>query len=242
MSTGLETNHPPLQLFDAVSFAFMLVSVRYGVGRHNYYLPADEEMLAEKWLFLSQPPFPWSLAFSKVSIAWMLLRLQREKRWWCWTMYFLMFVSVGVAVTSNIFQLTICKPLEAVWDHSITSAVCSNPKTSQISIYVTSSLTIVTDVALSFAVRASKLFFDRGFETLKELTWSFSCQPMSFIVHIQRPLREKIALGFVMGLGLVASSASIAKTFAIGSYGATGDSMMDTVALTTWSMAEAQLA
>ena len=163
MSPGLQTNHLPLQLFDAISFSLMLVSVRYGVGRHNYYLPADEEMLAEKWLFLSQPPFPWSLAFSKVSIAWMLLRLQREKRWWCWTMYFLMFVSVGVAVTSNIFQLTICKPLEAVWDHTITTAVCSNPKTSQISIYVTSSLTIVTDVALSFAVRASRLCFDRAF-------------------------------------------------------------------------------
>ena len=238
MSPSLQTDHLPLQLFDAVSFAFMLVSVRYGVGRHNYYLPADEEMLAEKWLFLSQPPFPWSLAFSKVSIAWMLLRIQREKRWWCWTMYFLMFVSVGVAITSNIFQLTICKPLEAVWDHTITTAVCSNPKTSQISIYVTSSLTIVTDVALSFAVRDSRTLL-RNSQSADEI---LSCQPISFIVHIQRPLREKIALGFVMGLGLVASSASIAKTFAIGSYGATGDSMMDTVALTTWSMAEAQLA
>jgi hypothetical protein len=150
----LVTNFVVLQLFDAVSFAFMLVAVRYGVGRHNYYVPPDEEMLAEKWLFLSQPPFPWSLAFSKVSIAWMLLRIQRDRRWWTWTMCFLMFVAVGVAVVSNIFQLTICKPLAAVWDHTITTAVCSSPKTSQISIYVTSALTIVTDVALSIAVCA----------------------------------------------------------------------------------------
>ncbi len=143
------------QLFDAVSYAFMLVAVRYGVGRHNYYVPADEEVLAEKWLFLSQPPFPWSLAFSKVSIAYMLFRIQRDRRWWTWIMFFLMFVAVGVAVVSNIFQLTICKPLAAVWDHSITTAVCSPPKTSQISIYVTSALTIVTDVALSIAVRVT---------------------------------------------------------------------------------------
>ncbi len=59
---------------------------------------------------------------------------------------------------------------------------------------------------------------------------------------MQRPLREKIALAFVMGLGIFASSASIAKTFMIGSYGKTGDSLMDTVGLTTWSMVEAQLA
>ncbi len=45
-----------------------------------------------------------------------------------------------------------------------------------------------------------------------------------------------------MGLGIVASSASIAKTFMIDSYGKTGDTLMDTVGLTTWSMVEAQLA
>ncbi len=130
----------------------MLVSVRFGVGRHNYYLPPDEEMLAEKWLFLSQPPFPWSLAFSKVSIAWMLMRIQRDRIWWTWTMYFLMFVSVGVAVVSNIFQLSACRPLAAVWDHTIKNPVCNAPSVSQTSIYVTSSLTIVTDFVLSIAV------------------------------------------------------------------------------------------
>jgi hypothetical protein len=45
-----------------------------------------------------------------------------------------------------------------------------------------------------------------------------------------------------MGLGIFASSASIAKTFEIGSYGKNGDTLMDTVGLTTWSMVEAQLA
>jgi hypothetical protein len=49
-------------------------------------------------------------------------------------------------------------------------------------------------------------------------------------------------LAFVMGLGIVASSASIAKTVVVGSYGKTGDTLMDTVPLTTWSMVEAQLA
>ncbi|KAK4149390.1 hypothetical protein C8A00DRAFT_18909, partial [Chaetomidium leptoderma] len=195
----------------------LLVAIHYGVGRHNYYVPDDEEVLAEKWLFLCQPPFPWALAFSKMSIAWMLIRIQRDRPWWTWSMYFLMFVSAGIAIVSNIFQLSACKPLAAVWDHSIVDAVCADPNTSQTSIYVTASITIVTDVALSLA-------------------------PISFIVNIQRPMREKVALGFVMGLGIFASSASIAKTFMIGSYGKTGDTLMDTVGLTTWSMVEAQLA
>lgn len=135
-----------------ISFVLLLIGVYYGVGRHNYYVPDDEEVEAEKWLFLCQPPFPWALAFSKMSIAWMLLRIQRERPWWKWSMYLLMFVAFGVAVVSNIFQLSACKPLYAVWDHSNPDAVCTDPKISQVSIYVTASLTIVTDVALSLAV------------------------------------------------------------------------------------------
>lgn len=143
----------------------MLVSVRFGVGRHNYYVAPEEEVLAEKWLFLSQPPFPWSLAFSKVSIAWMLMRIQRDRTWWVWTMYFLMFVSVGVAVVSNIFQLSACRPLAAVWDHTIKNPVCNSPSVSQTSIYVTSSLTIVTDFVLSIAVGLNE-----GIGTTRDLT------------------------------------------------------------------------
>lgn len=214
------------------------MAVHYGVGRHNYYVPTPDETLAEKWLFLSQPPFPWSLAFSKVSIAWMLLRIQRERLWWTCFMYALMIIAVGVAIVSNVFQLSLCKPLSGVWDHTDPNVVCSDPKTGQTSIYVTSALTIVTDVALSIAVR--RRLPRAWFERASLIPCIF--QPITFIIHIQRPLREKIALAFVMGLGIVASSASIAKTFMVGSYGKTGDTLMDTVALTTWSMAEAQLA
>lgn len=45
-----------------------------------------------------------------------------------------------------------------------------------------------------------------------------------------------------MGLGIFATSASIAKTFMVESYGKTGDTLMDTIGITTWSMLEMQLA
>ena len=219
----------------------MLVAVHYGVGRHNYYVPDDQEVLAEKWLFLSQPTFPWSLACSKVSIAWMLIRIQRDERWWTWSMYLLMTVSVGVAIVSNVFQLSMCKPISAIWDHSTPGALCTDLHVAQRSIYITSALTIATDFALSLAVRLSDPLNRGNFSRAKMLTTRPN-QPISFIIHIQRPLREKIALGFVMGLGIFASSASLAKTFMVESYGKTGDSLMDTVGLTTFSMLELQLA
>jgi len=45
-----------------------------------------------------------------------------------------------------------------------------------------------------------------------------------------------------MGIGLLASAASIAKTFRAKDYGVTGDTLMDSVQLTIWSILESQLA
>ncbi|KAK3367195.1 hypothetical protein B0T24DRAFT_635222 [Lasiosphaeria ovina] len=199
------------------NWAFTLAGVKYGVGRHNYYIAPDQEVLAEKWLVFSEPFFPWALACAKMSIAWMLLRIQRDRLGWAITMYALMLVSIGVAISANTVFLTMCKPIWALWDHSNPDAVCGDPAKAQISIYVSAGLTVFTDIVLSIA-------------------------PITFIMAIQRPLREKLVLAFIMGLGLMASTASIYKTFKAKDYGVTGDTLMDTVQITLWSITEAQLA
>src|SRR5438132_480198 len=44
--------------FDLASWSIMLASVRYGVARHNYYVSPEDQILGEKFLFISQPPYP----------------------------------------------------------------------------------------------------------------------------------------------------------------------------------------
>ena len=139
--------------FDLASWSIMLASVRYGVARHNYYVPPQDQMLAEKYLFISQPPYPWAMAFAKLSIIWMLFRLRRDSRVWRIMLASVAVVVVGIAISSNAFQLSLCTPLWAVWDRSNPNAKCMDPQVAQTSIYVNSGLTIATDVILSFAVR-----------------------------------------------------------------------------------------
>jgi len=202
--------------FDMVEWVLLLISIGYGVGRHNYYVHPDDLVQAEKFLFLSQPPYAWALAFAKLSIAWMLLRIQRDQKGWPIFLYGMMVFVVLVAVTMNSFQLSIAKPLAAVWDHSIPDATFMDITVAQTSIYVTAAMTILTDVILSLT-------------------------PIAFIMNIQRPVREKVALAFVMGLGVIASIASIVKTTLVKNYGITGDDLMDSVGITTWSVLEMQL-
>ena len=172
---------------------------------------------AQKFLFLSQPPYAWALLSAKLSIIWMLLRLRRGKRAWTIFLYFMMAVVFGTCITMNVFQFTTCRPLAAIWDHSIANPVCLPPSALQISIYATAGTTIATDFILSSL-------------------------PIIFIVHIQRPWRERIALMVVMSLGIVASVASIVKTTLVKDYGVTGDDLMDGVNMTIWSILEVQLA
>ena len=197
-----------------VEWILLLISTTYGLGRHNYYVPAADEMQAEKFLFISQPSFPWAMAFTKISIACMLLRIHRSTSWVTF-LYIMIVVQVLWAVTANVFQFSLCKPLAAIWDHSIKNPKCI-PKEGQISIYVTAAITILTDVI-------------------------FSLLPLTFIVRIHRPLREKIALSCVMCLGLLASTASIIKTTRVKDYGVTGDTLVDGVGITLWSILEMQL-
>ena len=140
------------KICDLVNWILLLVAIHYGVGRHNFYVPEPDRILAEKFLFISQPTYPWSLTFSKMSIAWMLIRIRRDSRQWVITMAGMMVLSLGIAINSNAFQLTVCTPLWAVWDHSDPNAKCMDKDVAQASIYVNSSLTIATDFFLSFAV------------------------------------------------------------------------------------------
>jgi hypothetical protein len=175
----------------------LLIGIYYGVGRHDFYLTPDQLQNAEKFLFISQPPYAWALGFAKLSIIWMMIRIQRYQSIWPKFLYFTMVWVVLTSVTMNVFQFSLCKPLSAIWDHSVPNPVCLSPQISQTSIYVTAAMTIITDFILSL-------------------------MPLTFIIHIQRPTREKVALACIMGLGIIASIASIAKTTLVKNYGITG--------------------
>lgn len=193
------------------------MAVSWGMGRHNYYLRPSNEVQAEKYLFLSQPPFAWALVLAKISITSTLLRILRESTAWRWFLRVMVLFQVGIGITMNYFQFTLCKPLAAIWDPAVAAtAYCEPPDISQTSIYVTAALTILTDVILSLI-------------------------PLTFIVQLQRPMREKLAIAFIMALGLVASCASIYKATLVKNYGVTGDTLVDGVGLTIWSFLEMQL-
>lgn len=70
----------------------------------------------------------------------------------------------------------------------------------------------------------------------------FSLLPIVIIRKIRRPLREKIVVCFLMGLGLVASGAVISKILSLRSFGTNPDVTWINTNVAMWGMVELFLA
>jgi len=159
------------------------------------------------------------VTFTKISVACMLLRLQQGKAW-TWTMSTAIFILFTVTVIFTCFQLTSCKPLSSGWDFILDPSLlrnCVDPSKSWAAALSTSVCFTVSD------------FF-------------FSLIPLTFIFKIQVPLREKLVLCLLMGLGLVASIASVFKAVNSTILRRSRDNTWDSVPLVIWSFVEEHVA
>ncbi len=133
-----------------------------------------------------------SVPLIKTSVAIMLFRLLQSK-FWKRFLSVIIAIQVVMAVFVTIMHTTRCVPLNGLWDPTITDKKCWGTEAFRNTFSFTSAVTILTDIILSL-------------------------MPLTFILHIKRPLRERLVILFLMSLGIFASAASIAKTVIIQSY------------------------
>jgi len=159
-----------------------------------------------------------SVPLIKISVAIMLLRLLRGK-YWKRFLYVIIAVQVVMAVFVTLMQTTRCVPIKGLWDPAITDKKCWSEHAFRVSLSFTSVVTILTDVILSLI-------------------------PLTFILNIKRPLRERLMIVLLMGLGMFASAASIAKTVVIQSYTESAgpdNAMLSGMKIALWSAVEEQV-
>ncbi|KAK1755544.1 hypothetical protein QBC47DRAFT_413299 [Echria macrotheca] len=132
----------------------------------------------------------WGLSMTclKVSIALTLLRIQQKSLAWRIFLFSIIGLQVAYGILNVFFNLVIsCRPLAKAWDFRMTDGYCVPSDVMRAASNTGSGVNIVTDVLLSLA-------------------------PAVFLRKLNRPLRERIFICFLMGLGLIASAWSIVKT------------------------------
>ncbi|KAK4166907.1 hypothetical protein QBC43DRAFT_332107 [Cladorrhinum sp. PSN259] len=155
----------------------------------------ERGMNAGKHSWLAIPIWGLSMTCIKISIALTLLRIRGSERGWRIFLYTIMGVQAIYGVGNTVFDLAIaCRPLSAAWDVFTPGGKCVSVEVMRAVSNLGSSINITTDVLLSLA-------------------------PATFLRKLNRPLRERVFVCVLMGMGLFASVSSIMKTVIIKDWG-----------------------
>lgn len=203
------------QALTVVDFGFTVLRVKLQSG----VLSSEAVYAAEKYSFLAIPIWGIAMMFIKCSIALLLLKIQNQALWWrifCWSM---IAIITAYGIGNTFFIMLQCRPLEAAWDPSVLEdgGSCLPGSAIVTASNVGSAVNISTDILLSLA-------------------------PLAFLWKLRRPLREKLLIGALMGLGTIAAAASIVKAMLVKDYNAVDDSWERLVRINTWTMLEQLIA
>ena len=172
-------------------------------------------LAAQKGAFLSIPIWGMAMAFIKASVGLTLLRIQTSA-------WFKAFVWLNVAVAAAYgfgnmwFILFSCQPLSAAWGDLADpeSAKCLPPSAIRIAAVTGAVVSVLTDVLLSL-------------------------MPITFLWNLKRPLRERIVLGCLMAMGVLAGISSVVKNLIIADFGKPGlDMLAMNISISTWTALE----
>ena len=159
----------------------------------------------------------WSVALVKISIAIMLLRLQRTRNWALF-LYTIIGIQFIIAAFVTIIQTTRCIPITALWDPTSAPETrrCWGEANFKASLTAASILIILTDVI-------------------------FALIPLTFLHHVRRSLRDRLIIGFLMSLGLFASAAAVVKTIMVQRFNQADDPAGHGMSIALWASIEAQV-
>jgi hypothetical protein len=112
-----------LQICSLIQLVFNGMFIHYGEGRHVFYL--SEHHVNEAYRFSNLVMFPYILctAITKISVAFMVLRLTLAK-WMRYYMYALIASLVLVNGACVVILFAFCWPTAAFWDITIQDAQC----------------------------------------------------------------------------------------------------------------------
>jgi hypothetical protein len=134
---------------------------------------------------ISLPFWAWSTGLVKISIALMLLRFQQSRGWRIF-LYLMIAINVMLIAVLGIANLFQCIPYRAWWDFRVVEKKCWSYQAMLATTYLSGACNVSTDIVLSL-------------------------MPLTFLGKIRRPTREKVAIGVLMALGLIASGFSMSK-------------------------------
>ncbi|KAF2999757.1 hypothetical protein E8E13_005049 [Curvularia kusanoi] len=159
-----------------------------GLGLRDDELQGDQMREGLFWYFLSGTIWTFWVTTLKWSIGFTILRIAVGKRWVVWSIYVALVMVTLTSISTGVFQLVQCKPMNAIWDADALAhgGECINRK------YL---------AAMSTTLAAVSIATD----------WYMALIPIPLMWNLQMERRIKLSIGGLLGLGVFASIAGIVR-------------------------------
>ncbi|KAI4737829.1 hypothetical protein E4T50_11708 [Aureobasidium sp. EXF-12298] len=196
---------------------FLQVSFANGLGRHVYYLKPDERYLALKYGFIS---LVWSYfcpMFGRLSFCAFLLCVAktdpRTKKWPIWTFIVLQII---VNVLASVLLLSTCGThLEDMFLLHLGNYF---------------------NYCLNIKIQTNYAYFAGAFNTLTD--FFLTVQPALLIKHTKLATGNKIGVGSLLCLSIIAMVAALVRTVAAHKLNDVGDYTYELTPFVTWVSVE----
>jgi hypothetical protein len=186
-----------------VNFVFNSLYIHNGGGRHDIYLTPKETLAAIKFSNLAMFPFVFCTCITKLSIAFMVLRLT-NKNWMKYYMYALMLSLVLLNGGCLVVLFAYCRPTRAFWDVTVMPKKCWSPTVLQTASNIQGGM---------FRPKKARSFISsckRNSRTdCPVLAWSIVTDiilttiPIVMVWQLQMASKQKIVVTTLVGFGLM---------------------------------------
>ncbi|KAF2440319.1 hypothetical protein P171DRAFT_524396 [Karstenula rhodostoma CBS 690.94] len=186
--SGLAMDDYMVLIAMALSFGLLGMNFKHmavGLGYHSWDIPMTDYMVPfQIYTLAGTMVYSLSLAFSKISILFLYLRLSTV-RWFRLLVWILLGIVIAYAIIYNLMSLFGCRPIAASWDLSLaTTAKCLDQLTKYMALSV---LNIIIDV----------------FELVL---------PIPIVVPLQMSNRQKASVCLMFATGIFVCAAALKRT------------------------------
>ncbi|KAI6915214.1 hypothetical protein D0869_00935 [Hortaea werneckii] len=180
--------------FAIVMSALSIVGVQHGKGQHAVYLSEAQILSVSKLSFINQIILFVALCLVKMSICFLVLRIQGNAKWLRWSLWIVMALMVVTTLEASISLLAECDPVRGYWDRGLVEqrkASCHTPEVRIYSIYVQAGYSMLTDLVCSLL-------------------------PILIVWKLHLPLQKKLGICVLMAMGLTATAFAGLRAASLG--------------------------
>ncbi|OAL28837.1 hypothetical protein AYO22_02702 [Fonsecaea multimorphosa] len=190
-----------------------IAAVNYGYGRPFDLISRHQAAQALKYFFLLQIFYKLTINCTKLSILFLYLRIFTDRLWFVRTCWSLVAFVVGACISFTLATILQCNPISRAWERWRSDGSC-------VDIY-----------ALWYSNAIYNIFTD--------LLIVLMVPPVIFTLKL--PMRQKLALTCIFGLGVIVCAASISRLTTLYSSAYGDDITAGSLVSTIWTTIEAGL-